>query len=158
MEITEAKELIGETIQRFGNISNTRIIEYKITKNLSRDACTYHRDFSLQPLQYKGLIRFKRKALLEATKSKIICLIIHELAHTMPSSIIESLKEDEKRKKLEEIIGKDTGNEVSWYHGRDWKRVYKGLISTYKIVFPGVIKDKDVKEYYPSSQQAWFKL
>jgi len=76
----------------------------------------------------------------------------------MPSSIIESLKEDEKRKKLEEIIGKDTGNEVSWYHGRDWKRVYKGLISTYKIVFPGVIKDKDVKEYYPSSQQAWFKL
>jgi hypothetical protein len=151
MKLSNAAELINETIKRFGNIPNTKVIRYRIVKNMAKnlEACIYGRDYLVgRSVRYEGVIRLDRATVLKASKSKLISLLLHELAHSMPESIAELQKEECIKTHIIEIHGKSAMKGVHWGHGKMWKRAYRSLVKEYRAAFPGVLKAKDVKAYY----------
>ena len=93
MKLSSAAELIDQTIQKFGKPG----IRYKIVNSLPSDleACIDGRRFRKgYTLQYDGLIRFDRATVLKASKSKLVCLTLHELAPSAPKAIKELEKEE----------------------------------------------------------------
>lgn len=150
MKLSNAAELISDTIKRFGDIPGTKVIRYRIVTNLAKnlEACIYGRDYLVgHSVKYEGVIRLDRATVLRATKSKLVCLILHELAHSVPESIAEMQMEGCLKVHLKEIHGKSAMRDVHWGHGRAWKRAYKILIREYRAVFPGVLKVRDVRAY-----------
>lgn len=150
MKLSNAAELISTTISRFGDIPGTKVIRYRIVKNMARnlEACIYGRDYLVgHSVKYEGVIRLDRATVLKSTKSKLICLVLHELAHSLPESIAELQKEECIKVHINEIFGKNAMKEVSWGHGKTWKRAYKSLVREYRVAFPGVLKAKDVRAY-----------
>ena len=151
MKLSNAAELISDTIKRFGDIPGTKVIRYRIVKNMAKnlEACIYGRNYLVgRSVKYEGVIRLDRTTVLKATKSRLICLILHELAHSMPESIAELQVEECLKVHLREIHGKSAMEGVHWGHGRTWKRAYRSLVREYRAAFPGVLKAKDVKAYY----------
>jgi|GEM_PF-5717505 hypothetical protein len=150
MKLSNAAELISKTIQKFGNIPNKKVITYKIVKSISYDAEAYinGRTFHMRrSLRYEGIIRFERATVLKATKSQLICLTLHELAHSAPKAIAERKKEQKIKKHLRDVLGKEAVKEVCWSHSKIWRRSYRSLIKGYRVKFPGVLKAKDVIDY-----------
>lgn len=150
MRLSIAAELISDTIKRFGDVPGTKIIKYRIVKNLAKnlEACIYGRDYRVgRSVKYEGVIRLDKTTVLKATKSKLICLVLHELAHSVPESIAEMQMEHCLRAHLKEIHGKSAMSDVNWGHGRTWKRAYRSLVREYRVAFPGVLKARDVKRY-----------
>lgn len=150
MKLSNAAELISDTIKRFGYIPGTKVIRYRIVKNMAKnlEACIYGRDYLVgRSVKYEGVIRLDRATVQKATKSRLICLVLHELAHSVPESIAEMQKEECIKVHIIEIHGRSAMKGVHWGHGRMWKRAYKSLVKEYRAAFPGVIKANDVKSY-----------
>ncbi len=150
MKLSKAAELIRDTIKRFGDIPGIKTIRYRILRNLATnlEGCIYGRTYLIgRSIKYEGIIRLDRKTVLRATKSKLICLVLHELAHSVPECIGELEKEECIKSHINEIFGKNAMKEVRWGHGKTWKKAYKILVKEYRVVFPGVLKAKDVKAY-----------
>lgn len=150
MELSTSAKLIKEVIEKFGNIPNTKVIRYRIVKNMAKnlEACIYGRDYLVgRSVRYEGVIRLDRATVLKANKSKLISLLLHELAHSMPESIAELQKEECIKAHIIEIHGKSAMEGVHWGHGKMWKRAYRSLVRRYRGAFPGVLKVKDVRAY-----------
>ena len=150
MKLSNAAELISDTIKRFGDIPGTKTIKYRIVTNLAKDleGCIYGRDYLVgRSIKYEGVIRLDRATVLKASRSKLICLILHELAHSMPECIAEMQVEECLKVHLKEIHGKSAMRDIHWGHGRTWKRAYRSLVREYRAVFPGGLKARDVKAY-----------
>lgn len=150
MKLSNAAELISETIKRFGNIPGTKIIRFRIIRNMARnlEGCIYGRTYRVRhSVKYEGIIRLDRATVLKATKSKLICLILHELAHSVSESIAEMQVEECLKVHLKEIHGKSAMRDVHWGHGRTWKRAYRSLVREYRVAFPRVLKARDVRAY-----------
>jgi hypothetical protein len=97
--------------------------------------------------KYEGIVQFDRKTVLTATKSELICLVLHELAHSDQEALKHLDMEEYLRFYITEMFGKHALKEISWGHGTAWKKAYRNLVNRYKWLFPGVLKNKDVKEY-----------
>jgi hypothetical protein len=139
MKLSKTAELISDTIKRFGDVPNTKVIRYRIVRNMAKnlEACIYGRDFLVgRSVKYEGVIRFDRATVLRATKSKLICLVLHELAHSMPESIAELQKEECIKAHIMEIHGTSAMEGVHWGHGKMWKRAYRSLVRRYRAAFP----------------------
>ena len=150
MKLSKSAELVKQTIQKFGDIPGTKVIKYRIVTNLAKnlEACIYGRDYLVEhSVKYEGVIRLDKATVLKATKSKLICLVLHELAHPVPESIAELQKEECIKAHINEIHGKSAMKGVHWGHGRTWKRAYRSLVREYRVAFPGVLKAKDVRMY-----------
>lgn len=147
MEPSRAAELIDQIIHKFGKPG----IRYKIVSNLSSDleACIDGRSFHKgHTIRYDGLIRFDKATVLRSTKSRLVCLTLHELAHSAPKAIKDLQREERIKAHIKQILGKRAIEDVCWGHGKAWKKTYKRLISKYRASFPGVLKTRDVKRYY----------
>lgn len=149
MKLSNAAELVKQTIQKFGN-SEIRTIRYRIVTNLAKglEACIYGRDYIVgRSVKYEGVIRLDRATVLKASRSKLTCLVLHELAHSVPEAIAELQVEECLKVHLKEIHGKSAMRDVHWGHGRMWKRAYRSLVREYRVAFPRVLKARDVRAY-----------